>query len=610
VPPIDRLLPPLVAALIAAGCLVPIGDTKDGEGSGGAGGSGADAGSSGTAGSSSGGNGGSSGGATGGSAGAGNGGSSGASGSGGAGASGSGGAGASAGRSCAVPAASSNNDPDLPAPFFDLTLPAVSGASHAVGAGQDLQTVLDKLAPGDEVVLEAGAKFVGNFVLRKLASDQWVTIRSSASGSLPSEGKRVTLADGSKMATLSSANAAPALTSNEGAHHYRFIGVRFGVEPGVMSNSLVTLGSSSATTLEAQPHHVVFDRCIFQGEPSIGSLRGIEMNSAHTAVLDSHFADFKSATNDSDALSMWNGPGPFLIHNNHIEASWKSLRIGGKSSSISGLVPSDVAICNNHITKSLSWKIDDPSFAGTDWRVHDLVVIHSARRLLLSGNVIDHGWNEDGYGTAISISTINDSGAHTWATADQITIAYNVIRDVGSGLRVDPSSGNYPDAGVGSLRFAENLVYDVGVGAFKGHGRLAWLNGPVTSFSLTDNTALAQSSVLFLVGPLDSLVVRDNLFGPTSYGIFGNNAGMGTSALEKFAAAYSVTHNVFVGALQNGYPSGNFFPKTLPEVGFVSVASDDYHLLASSPYIKAASDGGAIGADIDQILAITAGVAP
>src|SRR5437879_5271955 len=52
-----------------------------------------------------------------------------------------------------------------PRVFLDTRYVAPSGATITVRGGEDLQGVLDRAQPGDEVVLEAGATFTGNFVL-------------------------------------------------------------------------------------------------------------------------------------------------------------------------------------------------------------------------------------------------------------------------------------------------------------------------------------------------------------------------------------------------------------------------------------------------------------
>ena len=57
------------------------------------------------------------------------------------------------------------------------------------------------------------------------------------------------------------------------------------------------------------------------------------------------------------------------------------------------------------------------------------------------------------------------------------------------------------------------------------------------------------------------------------------------------------------------WPSGNFFPSDMVTVGFMNYNNGnggDYHLLASSPYKNAGTDGKDLGADIDAIQAAIA----
>ena len=56
------------------------------------------------------------------------------------------------------------------------------------------------------------------------------------------------------------------------------------------------------------------------------------------------------------------------------------------------------------------------------------------------------------------------------------------------------------------------------------------------------------------------------------------------------------------------YPTGNYYPAGLSAIGFVNLSGGDYHLASTSSYKGAASDGTDVGANIDTILAATAGV--
>jgi hypothetical protein len=47
---------------------------------------------------------------------------------------------------------------------------------------------------------------------------------------------------------------------------------------------------------------------------------------------------------DTQAICGWNGPGPFLIENNYLEAAGENVMFGGSDPSIPHLVPNDITI--------------------------------------------------------------------------------------------------------------------------------------------------------------------------------------------------------------------------------------------------------------------------
>jgi len=58
-------------------------------------------------------------------------------------------------------------------------------AVRFVPAEANLQQALDEARPGDTLVLQAGAYYGGNFLLRAKEGDQFITIQTSALDSLP-----------------------------------------------------------------------------------------------------------------------------------------------------------------------------------------------------------------------------------------------------------------------------------------------------------------------------------------------------------------------------------------------------------------------------------------
>jgi hypothetical protein len=231
-----------------------------------------------------------------------------------------------------------------------------AAATITVNAGGDLQGALNKAVPGDTIVLQAGATFTGNFVLPKKSGTTFITVRSSAAdSSLPASGVRISPSYASALPKLKSPNTAAALETATGAHHWRLLFLEFRANSGG-SGDIIRLGSSSETVLSNQPHHLILDRVYIHGDPLLGTKRGIALNSADTSILNSYISDIKSLAADAQAICGWNGPGPYLIENNFLEGAGDNLMIGGADPAIQGLVPANITIRRNLISKNLKWQ--------------------------------------------------------------------------------------------------------------------------------------------------------------------------------------------------------------------------------------------------------------
>src|SRR5690606_25169724 len=135
-----------------------------------------------------------------------------------------------------LPAAAQAQTAAAPAPprtSLNTSPGSPTGRTSTVNAGGNLQRALDSAVPGDVIVLQAGASFTGNFRLRNKSGSGWITIRSSAAGQLPGPGSRVSPSHASLMPKIVTPNNQPAIMSDRGAHHYRFIGIEFGIQSGV-----------------------------------------------------------------------------------------------------------------------------------------------------------------------------------------------------------------------------------------------------------------------------------------------------------------------------------------------------------------------------------------
>jgi hypothetical protein len=233
----------------------------------------------------------------------------------------------------------------------------------------DPQAAIDAAVPGDTILLRAGETFIGHFILRNKTGTAQILIRSDAPDSdLPAAGVRLVPANRpggttplSKLARLRGKGGTwrttPLIRTENGAHNYRlqFLDIDGIAQEGY--ETLMALGNNtSQTTTSLAPRALVLDRLYVHGDPARGQKRCLALDSASTDILNSYFVDCKHFAEDSQAIAGFNGPGPFRIENNYLEASTENIMFGGSDPKTPNLVPSDIVIRRNTITKSLAWK--------------------------------------------------------------------------------------------------------------------------------------------------------------------------------------------------------------------------------------------------------------
>src|SRR5262249_39140212 len=143
----------------------------------------------------------------------------------------------------------------------------------------------------------------------------------------------------------------PAVIARDGAHHYRLVGIELTTAPGSYSDEIVALGGSDQRSIGALAYDLEIDRCYIHGDRTVGSKRGVQLNSGRTSIVNSHISDFKGPVQDAQAILGWNGSGPFRIINNRLEGAAENIAFGGAVPAIAGLVPSDIEVRYNHIVK-------------------------------------------------------------------------------------------------------------------------------------------------------------------------------------------------------------------------------------------------------------------
>jgi hypothetical protein len=483
-----------------------------------------------------------------------------------------------------------------------LTAFAPQGTVISVPAGANLQDAINRANPGDTIALEPGATFVGNFVLPAKDGNQFITLRT-AGDDLPAASERIDPADAPALAKLKSANSSAVLRTAPGAHHWRLQLLEFQANPGGFGDIiLLGDGGREQNDLSEVPHDLVVDRCYVHGDPTKGQKRGIALNSASTTIVNSYISDIKTVGQDTQAIGGWNGPGPYVIENNYLEAAGENVMFGGADASIRNLVPSDITFRHNYVSKPPEWR-------DTKWSVKNLFELKNARRVLVEDNLFEYNWPSAQPGYSILFTPRNSEGTMPWATVEDVTFRSNIVRHVAAVFNILGEDNGHPSGPARRIRIANNLFFDVNQHNWGGNGVFLQIGEGPADVKVTHNTILHTGNLISAYGgtkanprPIVGFTFEDNIARHNAYGVFGTGRSPGMDSLTAFFPGAVFTHNVLAGGNASRYPGGNLFPSVDEfERQFENFKDGDYRLAPSSGWKGAASDGSDLGASMDAL---------
>lgn len=474
------------------------------------------------------------------------------------------------------------------------------GATVRIPAGGDLQSALMTARSGDTIELAAGAVFVGNFTLpAKIGGDAFITIQSSPHSDLPIEGGRVAPADAPLLAKIRSPNNSPALQTEPGAHHWRVQLLEFEAAPGG-TGSVLALGDGSGaqTSLAQVPHDLVVDRCYIHGGPDTAQRRGIALNSAATTISGSYIADMKAVGEEAQAIAGWNGPGPFVITNNYLEGAGENVLFGGGDPSIQGLVPSDVTITGNTLSRPASWR-------GQRWEIKNILELKNARRVRIAGNLLENNWAAAQAGFAVLFTVRNQNGHCPWCQVEQVVFENNIVQHSAAAISILGMDDSAKSEQTRSIAIRNNLFADIDNQNWGGNGYFLLLTGAPRDVTVDHNTIIQEhaSGIIQVEGPpVLGFVFTNNLVRHNAYGIIGRDRAPGADTISAYFPASLIAGNVIADGDPRRYPGGNRFPSSAEfRSQFVEYDRGDFRLVPSSPWNTAGIDGVKLGADLTAL---------
>jgi hypothetical protein len=474
---------------------------------------------------------------------------------------------------------------------------SVTCATIVVGPDGDFQAALDRARPGDVILLQPGSTYEGNFVLP--AKDGTRPILITAAGDdrrLPGASDRIDPSHSPLLPKLKSPNSQPALRTMPGASHWRIVTIEF-VGNGT-AGDMIALGdgSSAQRSSENLPEDLLLDRLLIRGDPGKGQRRGIALNSGSTTIRNSYIGDIKAVGQESQAIAGWNGTGPYVIENNVLEAAGINVLFGGADPAIPDLVPTDIVIRRNHITKNAAWR-------GSTWTVKNLLELKNARRVLIEGNTIENCWSAAQPGYAILFTIRNQNGRAPWSTIEDVTFRSNIVRHSAAGINILGYDNLAQSRTVDRLTIQNNLFVGIDHRKWGGNGVFLQIGQAPRNVTVDHNTIIQTGNVITAYGrardgshAMPGFRFTNNLTLHNTYGIFGNAVGVGQRAIALYFPDGVISSNVLAGGQSSRYPAGNFFPAVAQFLrDFVDAAGGDYRLSPRSAYRFTGSEGSSLG---------------
>jgi hypothetical protein len=293
---------------------------------------------------------------------------------------------------------------------------------------------------------------------------------------------------------------------------------------------------------------VTLDRVRVLGDPQKGAKRGIAANGHGDVTIRRSYVDDafqRYPGNDSQAIGAWDMAPGLLIEDNYLAGGSETIMIGGADPASEARSPRDIVIRQNTITKNPAWQAQPIG-------VKNALELKNARQVLIADNVIEYAWGgkgQDGY--LLMLTPRNQGGRAPYSTVEDVVVQDNTFRHGAAAINVLGTDNNQPSQRLTRVTIRANTFEDLDPVTYSGSNRLILMAAGPVDLTIDDNTFRGvnlASQVYFASGPkAERLIVANNTWPKTRYGIFGSSARAGVDAI---GVPYAWTQYVASGTLE------------------------------------------------------------
>jgi len=476
----------------------------------------------------------------------------------------------------------------------DSTVPPPVPPIH-VTAGQNLQTALDAAAiSGQNIVIDDPGTYVGGILRGRDPNSAPIDITQSVTPPMPA-GTRIATAPPVFIAPVAGTNTN--IATAKGAHGYVFRGLGFS-SPGIYGQMIAL--ETGATTDADFPDTIAIQGCWLDGGNACK--RGIQGNAKNLVVMDSKIFGVMKIGQDTQAIGIATGPGPFLIQNNYLSAGSETMIVGGDDPLIQGLIPSNGIVRGNYFTKDMAW-------ITTKQVAKNAFELKNADNWIIEHNIFENSWIDEQSGWLIQFTVRNQGGKAPWSTVSNIEFGFNVCRRGYCGINLlgldddtpKDSTVVYPSVRMNNINIHDILFYDLGRADFGSGTKFGiGLNNGINNLTMKNLTMLGPVSEMLALTlgksntPSNNAQILNSIFFEGNYGIMSSALTTpGTASWQAGVDAASVfDYNMIIagGVRKIPYPGAN--TKVVPTMPMT---------LPFTPPAMLGNDGNQVGVDIAKL---------
>lgn len=249
----------------------------------------------------------------------------------------------------------SATNPTLPLVTPQKTRPAPTGSAvfvHDMGDpsmnGTNLQNAYTSATCGQDIILDDGVTYSGNFIFNKQCSaPNWTLIEgtgcSSSTTPIPTYASTTTANAPANIPLpipalthypkITSTNGASPISMTDGttAAKYNYVGC-IDTTANLSQAALIAMVTLSETVIAQLPDHLMFDRMYVHGVPASSTVqmnRGFLAGGSMISIVNSYVSNIYSSFGDAQAILIGYGTAGYLIQNNFLEGSSEIIMAGG-----------------------------------------------------------------------------------------------------------------------------------------------------------------------------------------------------------------------------------------------------------------------------------------